>query len=231
MKSEQYQNLLQQIEILQPFINAERMNRIHQVISQRTLNIVPVLEHIYDRGNISAVMRSAEAFGFVNFHIIDRPDGQFKVSNRVTQGTDKWLRVKKHQTTTACLKQLKTQGFKIYATHLDATTAIEDIDFTKPSAIILGNEKEGVSSEALEYCDERFIVPMYGFAQSFNISVAAALCFYHIHRYRSLKLPTSGDLPEYEKAHFTLEYMCKSLKSAKQILNKYQICEPMGLKK
>jgi len=220
MNSAEYEILLDKIKKLEPFISENRLQRIHSTIENRTLHIAPVLEHIYDRGNISAVMRSAEAFGFINFQIIERPDGQFKTSHRVTQGTDKWLKIKKHKSSEGCLHKLRDQGFKIYATHLDATIGIDDIDFTKPSAVILGNEKDGVSKEALELCDEKFIIPMYGFAQSFNISVAGALCFYHIHKYRREKMGKSGDLSDLEKAQFTLEYMCKSIKGAEQILKK-----------
>ncbi|MCB9026038.1 MAG: RNA methyltransferase [Bdellovibrionaceae bacterium] len=210
---------ISKIKKLEPFLTESRWDRIQNTIKNRTLNIVPVLEHIYDRGNISAVMRSAEAFGFINFHIVERPDGQFKTSNRVTQGTDKWLKIKKHKETKKCLGELKERGFKIYATHLNATVAIDEIDFTQASAVILGNEKEGVSEEALEMCDDTFIIPMFGFAQSFNISVAGALCFYHIHKYRLEKMGSSGDLCEKDAAKFTLEYMCKSIKGAEKILN------------
>ncbi|MCB0391225.1 MAG: RNA methyltransferase [Bdellovibrionales bacterium] len=220
MKDQHYEDILSKIDKLKPFLSESRWQRIQEVVAQRTLNIVPILEHIYDRGNISAVMRSAEAFGFVNFHVIDRPDGQFKPANRVSQGTDKWIRLKKHKNTTQCLTELKDKGFKIYATHLDATISIEEIDFSQPSAVILGNEKEGVSQEALAMCDHKFMIPMYGFAQSFNISVAGALCFYHIHNYRKQKLGSSGDLSEKDLAQFTLEYMCKSIKSAEQLLHR-----------
>lgn len=207
------------IKILREFVTPFRWDRIHQVIESRTFQVAPVLEHIYDNGNISAVMRSAESFGFANFHIIERPDGQFKHSQRVSQGTEKWLKIRKSKNTSECLGQLKSQGFKIYATHLEATVKIEDINFAEPTAIIFGNEKDGVSKEALEICDGKFIIPMYGFAQSFNISVAAALCFYHIHNFRGVKLGKSGDLGELDKKSMTLDYLIKSIDGADKILS------------
>jgi tRNA (guanosine-2'-O-)-methyltransferase len=216
MKSE----FLESIQQLGPFISESRLAKIEKVLEQRTFNIVPVLEHIYDSGNISAVMRSAESFGFVNFQIIDRPDGKFKNSNRVSQGTEKWLNIKKNKSTTQCLNQLKESGFKIYSTHLDATVAIEEIDFTKPTAILFGSEKDGVSQEALDLSDGKFIVPMFGFAQSFNISVAAALCFYHIFTERTKKMGKSGDLSIREVEELKLNYICKSIKGAHKILKR-----------
>ena len=206
------------IEILKDFVTPHRWDRIEKVVSDRTFQIAPVLEHIYDNGNISAVMRSAESYGFINFQIIERSDGQFKNSQRVSQGTEKWLKIKKSKDTTTCLRDLKSQGFKIYATHLDATIKIEDINFCQPSAIIFGNEREGVSPEALELCDERFIIPMYGFAQSFNISVAAALCFFHIHSNRRSQLGKSGDLTDIQSKSLVLEYLMKSLDEPEKIL-------------
>ena len=71
---------------------------------------------------MSAAMRSAEAFGFYNFHVIDQPSGQFKAANRISLGSEKWLQIKRHKNAKQCVEDLKGQGFKIYATHLDAST-------------------------------------------------------------------------------------------------------------
>lgn len=167
---------------LDGLVSDSRKEKIESTICNRSLNIAPVLENIYDRGNTSAVMRSAEAFGFIDFNIIDRADGEFKAANRVTQGADKWLDIKRFESAKACAQSLKSRGFNIYATHLQATTTIQEIDFTKPTAVVFGNEKDGVSDELLSLCDGSFIIPMYGFSQSFNISVASALSFQFIHQ-------------------------------------------------
>ncbi len=207
-----------QLQILLPFITESRWNRIVEIVENRTYNVVPVLEHIYDSGNTSAVMRSAEAFGFSKFHIIERPDGQFKHSTRVSQGTEKWLQIKRHKDSLRCLREFKERGFKIYATHLEATIKIENINWSHPSAIIFGNEKDGVSQEALSLCDEKFLIPMYGFAQSFNISVAAALCFQFIHQSRVSTWGKSGDLNPSEKTEMLFDYVYKSIKEPDKIL-------------
>lgn len=165
------------IEKLEFLVTEARLEKINRIVKFRSKSLIPVLENIYDRGNISAVMRSAEAFGFYDFHIIDSVD-QFKESARVTQGADKWLNVKKWNSTEVALKHFKDQGAKIYTTALtDSAMKMEDLDFSTPVALVLGNEKDGVSKKALELSDGNVLIPMVGFTQSFNISVAAALCF------------------------------------------------------
>jgi tRNA (guanosine-2'-O-)-methyltransferase len=160
-----------------PFVTQERKEKIEKVLAHRSLRFAPVLESIYDRGNISAVMRSAEAFGFCNFHIIETSTA-FKESQRVTQGADKWLEVQKWKSSKNCIQHLKESGYKVYTTHLSKdAVSFETLDFSEKTAVVFGNEKEGVSKEALELSDGNVLLPMVGFTQSFNISVAAALSF------------------------------------------------------
>ncbi len=172
----------QVIQTFESLLTSERLEKINRVIQTRSSNLIPVLENIYDRGNVSAVMRSAEAFGFHRFHIIE-PGEKFKESNRITQGADKWLVVQKWKSTESAFKHLKDQGIKIYTTALTETALdIEELDLTAPTALVLGNEKDGVSKTALDLSDGNVLIPMKGFTQSFNISVAAALCFYSAQR-------------------------------------------------
>lgn len=165
------------LEKLTEFITEERKEKIETVLKNRSSHFAPVMESIYDRGNISAVMRSAEAFGFHNFHIIETGK-EFKESQRVTQGADKWLDVKKWSKTADCIKSLKEDGYKVYATHLsNEAISFDGLDFSKKTAVIFGNERDGVSEEALSLSDGNVLLPMAGFTQSFNISVAGALSF------------------------------------------------------
>ena len=204
---------------LSEYVTESRRAIIEQVISNRCKSIVPVLENIYDRGNISAVMRSAEAHGYFNLNIIEKPDSKFKNSNRVSQGTEKWLNIKKFSTATECAKDLKAKGFQIISTHLDAAKPIGEIDFSKPTALVLGNERDGVSPEMLELSDANVIIPMRGFAQSFNISVAGAISFYHIYQDR-LAHGLSGDLSKDEKKLMLMEYYLKGVKRPEDILKR-----------
>jgi len=164
-------------EHLWPRLTEPRRGRIETVVEGRTLHVMPVVEGLYDRGNISAVMRSAEAFGFLGFHIIETSE-RFKEANRVTRGAEKWLCTDKSLSTASAVETLRSRGYRIYATHLDASAKpLLSVDLSKPFALVFGNEKDGISKEMAKSADERVILPMQGFVQSFNISVAAAVAF------------------------------------------------------
>jgi tRNA (guanosine-2'-O-)-methyltransferase len=170
------------IETLSPLLTPERLAKINLVASQRLPQVSVLLEDIYDRGNASAVMRSAEAFGFYQFDMIERQDN-FKESKRVTQGAHKWLQIQKWDSTLECVKHLKSQGRKIYVTHLDPEALpLHEVPVHEPLAICFGNEKDGATKELIDLADQTVFIPMRGFVQSFNISVAAALCFYDLQK-------------------------------------------------
>lgn len=206
------------VSSLSGVITDERRARIDSVLDGRTFNVAVVAEHLCDIGNINAVMRSAESFGFLPVHILERPGQKYKKSERVSKGSEKWLDLYRSQDNVGALKELKSKGYQIVATTLKDAVPVESVDFSKPTAIILGNEKDGVSPEATELADVRAAIPMSGFTQSFNISVAASILFYHIHRERTIKLGRSGDLTDDEKQHLRAQYYLRTLDSAEQII-------------
>jgi tRNA (guanosine-2'-O-)-methyltransferase len=213
-----YASYLEILEKIGPILTPERRQKIDSVVGERTFSTVVVLEDIYDRGNASAVMRSAEAMGFAQFHMIETGE-KFKVANRVSQGADKWVEVKKWKSTETCISTLKEQGKQIIVTHLNALAKpISEIDFSRPSALVLGNEKDGVSPRMVEMADHCVIIPMQGFVQSYNISVAGALSLYHIFCDRVRKLGRSGDLNPEQQEILKAVYYTRSLDSAKNIL-------------
>ncbi|MFP5520626.1 MAG: TrmH family RNA methyltransferase [Bdellovibrionia bacterium] len=200
-----------------PLLTEARRQKIKQVISGRNFSNAVVLESIYDRGNISAVMRSAEGMGFANIHVIETQE-KFKESARVTQGADKWVEVQKWKSTTEAIKNLKAQGHRIIVTHLEAAKPLHEIDFSTPTALVLGNEKDGVSAEMIAAADERVIIPMSGFVQSFNISVAGALCFYQISQDLLRRKQQVGDLSEEQKKILEAYYYLRTQDSAEKYL-------------
>ena len=159
-------------------ITPRRRARIDNVVARRIYGTVGVLDGLYDRGNVSAVLRSTEGLGFGEVHIIETVE-EFKQARRVTQGAEKWLDVVKWDTAGGCVDNLKSRGFQIVATSLEAAMPLDEVDFARPTALVFGNERDGVSPAVLAASDARVILPMGGFAQSFNISVAAALMLYH----------------------------------------------------
>ena len=205
------------LEHIFPLLTEERRNKIERVVPARCFDISVVLESIYDRGNISAVMRSAEGLGFSNFHVIET-FSKFKEANRVTQGADKWVETKKWKKSSEFIQYAKDNKIRICVTSLNAAKPISEVDFSTPLALVLGNEKDGVSPEMLEAADERIIIPMPGFVQSFNISIAGAIGLYHIYQDRMRRLGRVSDVTaeqiEILKAHYAL----RTLDSAEAIL-------------
>jgi tRNA (guanosine-2'-O-)-methyltransferase len=200
-----------------PLLTADRKTKIERVAAGRCFDISVVLESIYDRGNISAVMRTAEGLGFSSFHVIETFE-KFKNANRVTQGADKWVETKKWKSTSDFIKFAKSNGIRICVTSLNAAKPIHEVDFTKPLALVLGNEKDGVSQEILEAADERVIIPMPGFVQSFNISVAGALCLYQIYQDRLKRLGKVEDVTPEQVEILKAHYALRTLDSAEDIL-------------
>jgi tRNA (guanosine-2'-O-)-methyltransferase len=206
------------LEKLIPLLTEDRLKKIDRVVGERTFSVALVLENIYDRGNASAVMRSAEALGITSVHMIELGE-KFKESQRTTAGADKWIELKKYRSTADCVKQLKQNGMQIVVTHLDATSKpIAEIDFTRPTALVLGNEKDGVSPEMIAAADHRVLLPMVGFVQSYNISVAGALCFYQIYVDRLRRQGFHGDLNERQKQVLKAYYCLRTQPSAEDML-------------
>lgn len=201
-----YQRVL---ERLGPLLTESRKEKIRRVVGGRNFDTAVVLEGIYDRGNISAVMRTAEALGFANFHIVETQE-KFKEANRVTQGADKWVEVKKWKESLPCIQTLKQEGKKVIVTSLEASLPIDEIDFSQSCALVLGNEKDGVSKEMLAHADYRVRIPMQGFVQSFNISVAGALSLYHIKKDLERRRGRSSDLTQIQQDILSAHYYLRT---------------------
>ena len=207
---------------LEPFLTEHRRERIRQVVAGRTYSIVPVVEGLYDRGNTSAVLRTAEALGYQSVHIIELLT-RFKEANRITQGADKWLDVVTWSATVECIGHLRSRGYRILAAHTADARPIHEMDFSQPAAVCFGNEKEGISTTLLDRADERVIVPMSGFTQSFNISVAAAVSLYHIAEDRRRRLGRHGDLSEHEQQCLVAAYYLRCVPEPAHILHRLTV--------
>jgi tRNA (guanosine-2'-O-)-methyltransferase len=207
----------QLIELLEPRLTERRRERIDQVIAKRTCEIACVFDGPYDMGNVSAVLRTCEGLGVQPVHLIETQD-KFKESNRVTQGAEKWLDIERWKQPTACVDALKERGYQVCATHLEASRPLAEIDFTQPTALVMGNESEGVSDEVLEAADMRCIIPMAGFTQSYNISVAAALTLYHVRRWRIDRLGREGELGDREQQVLRAQFYMRGVDRAEDYI-------------
>src|SRR5690606_16838237 len=138
---------------------------------------------------------------------------------RVTQGADKWVEINKWKKSQDCIRALKDQGYEICVTHLDATSKpLREVNFSGKTALVVGNEKAGVSAEMIEAADQRVIIPMSGFVQSFNISVAGALSLYHINQDRISQRGTNASVTAQEQQILQALYYMRTQDSAAQFL-------------
>ena len=149
-----------------------------QISSQRTRHVTVVVENVYQEHNASAILRSCDCFGIQELHVIEK-NNQYKVQRDIALGAGRWVDLfnynKGNSVTLDCLSKLKTRGYKIIATSPYATESIFDIDISEPMAFVFGTEREGISDVVKENADSFVQIPMYGFTESFNISVSVAI--------------------------------------------------------
>jgi len=172
--------LTEENRMIWEMIVPERLKRMYDVLNRRTRYITVLIEGVDDRHNQSAVLRSAEAFGLQDVYVVT---GQtdFRPNKFVTRNADKWLTIHKKPDIKTAIEDLQANGYQVLATYLgEGTIPLQEINLSKPTALLFGNEHNGISEEALRLADGKFMIPMQGFVQSFNISVAAALTLYDI---------------------------------------------------
>jgi tRNA (guanosine-2'-O-)-methyltransferase len=178
------------------FLLPDRKARIDAVVAQRTRTLTVVMEAFADPQNTNAVLRTAESFGVQEVHVVEGPQKRYDRNKKISQNADKWLEVVRWKDTASCLAALKARGFAVYATHLgEGSCGLGDLSFAGPVALVFGNEHAGVSDEARRLADRCFAIPMRGFSQSFNVSVAAAICLARAVERREAERGRHGDLP------------------------------------
>lgn len=162
-------------------------DRMRGVLQHRTSSVTVVLENVSDPHNVAACLRSADAFGVQDVHIVNSVDASLAFDSAAASGADKWLTVQHHHSARACLEQLAQQGYALLASDLgEGSAAIDDVlsDVQRREeaaaaparvALILGNERRGISRSVQRAATHRYHIPMVGFAQSLNISVACAV--------------------------------------------------------
>ncbi|MDQ7030582.1 MAG: RNA methyltransferase [Ardenticatenia bacterium] len=163
-------------------LTPRRGRRMVEVLRQRTRHIALILEAVDDGHNQAAVLRSADAFG-VQYVGVVRGRAPFRPNPEVTQGADKWLSVSHFESVGQAIRAMQARGYRVWASQLDETALpLPEVDLSVPAVFLFGNEHDGLSEEALRMADGRFIVPMCGFVQSLNVSVAAAITLFHATR-------------------------------------------------
>lgn len=204
------------------FISDHKKTFLAKVLEQRTRYITVVLEDIFQSQNASAVVRTCECMGLQDVHIIENKSA-YLVNKKVIKGANKWIdliryRSKDINNAAECFKNLKERGYKILVTEPAADgNLIDEISVTdQPLAIVMGNELTGASKYALDHADVRVKIPMYGFTESLNISVSAAICLNTL--LPKLRQSTaSWQLTEQEKEEVRLQWYRKIVRRSEII--------------
>ena len=175
------------IEHLLQFVTPERQARMESVLEQRTSRVQVVLEDIFQPHNASAVMRSCECFGIQHLHVVENRY-PYSLNREVALGASNWIHLHRYRepdrdNSLSCIRHLKSQGLRLVATCLCADDLpLEELPLDQPLALWFGTEEDGLSETVLEAAEIKVRIPMYGFTQSFNLSVCAAICLHDIRR-------------------------------------------------
>lgn len=210
---------------MKEFVTPEKWNLFNKIVCDRTRYITVVLEDMFQSHNASAVLRSADCFGVHDVYTIENYN-EFVFSKGVALGASKWLNLNRYNglgnNSLECVNSLKEKGYRIVATmpHLN-DSPMYDLDLSKGKiALFFGSEQMGLSDTVLENADEFIYIPMYGFTESFNVSVSAAICM----QYYSQKLRESTfewQLSESEREEVLISWLKQKIKSFESLEKKY----------
>jgi tRNA (guanosine-2'-O-)-methyltransferase len=208
------------IEAVTPLLADGRIDNLEHKLAAKLESLTVVLEQLYDPHNGAAAMRSVEAFGLSDVHVVDGETGSFSASAEVTMGSHKWLDLHRHRSAEACADELRRRGFLLLATVPGAELELEDIDVSRPLALWFGNERDGLSEAAVELCDHQVRIDMQGFSQSFNLSVSVALFVHRLAARRRAFLQVPGDLSEERTAFLRARWRAQGIRGLRHILER-----------
>jgi tRNA (guanosine-2'-O-)-methyltransferase len=161
-----------------------RNEKIISLLKLRQKNLTVLMDEVHKPHNLAAIVRTCDAIGVGDVHAV-YPDGMLKACHGTAMGSNRWVETHEHKSLAEGAALLKFQGKQLLAAHFsDKAVDFRSIDYTKPTAILVGSEKYGVSDEAAELADQHILVPMLGMVQSLNVSVASAIILYEAQRQR-----------------------------------------------
>jgi tRNA (guanosine-2'-O-)-methyltransferase len=215
--------LNEEIAALSELVSSARWQRIQTVLAQRTRWLTVVLEDIYQPHNASAVLRSCDAFGIQDVHIIE-VENKYRINPDVALGSSQWLSLKRYPMGEygrhTCLDELKKAGYQLAAATLrPQSIALSDFKPEQATAILFGNEENGLSEQVHEQADVYLQIPMHGFTQSLNLSVSAAII---LHTLRGKIPPGAGRfrMTETEREKIALTWLVNSLRAGEKHLQR-----------
>jgi tRNA (guanosine-2'-O-)-methyltransferase len=199
------------VETLEPLCLPERCARLWSVVRARIGNVAVLMDAPHDPHNAAAVLRSCDAFGVPRVHLVPREE-DFAVGRTVSKGAERWIEVVRHPTPEQALSALHEQGYTTVATHPEGNLEPDALAELPRVALILGNEHDGIRDTLHQGARNSVRIPMRGFVESFNVSVAAAVLLYAATRGRQ------GDLSEAEQLRYYARALVRSVPRSLEVL-------------
>lgn len=212
------------VHILEEFVTENKVQLINKVLSERTRHITVVLEDVYHSHNASAVLRTCDCFGVQDLYISQKLH-DYQINRNIVRGASNWVTLNKYDrgenSSRACLKDLRDKNYKIVGTSPDQnSSSIHELDITERTAIVFGTELDGISENTKSEVDELVHIPMYGFTESFNISVSAAMVLQNlVHRLKASDI--QWQLSEQEKEDLKFEWYQRIVKRSDLHIKNY----------
>jgi tRNA (guanosine-2'-O-)-methyltransferase len=211
---------LQLLEHLKSFLTERRCELFQKVLADRTRHFTVATEDVYQLHNTSAVMRSCDVFGIQDLHVVEEQLGK-RIDKEIAMGAQKWVDFHRYDSIVDCTEKLRADGYQIIATtpH-DNGMLLHDFDITRKAAFVFGTEKDGLSDAVLNNADGFLKIPMYGFTESLNISVSAAIILQNVVT-RLKQSDVDWSLSEDDKLELELKWVKKTIKSSAEIIERY----------
>ena len=214
------EKLPETFDYLKQFLTDERLRKILHFSVQSSDFVLPVIEDVFQYRNAAAIVRSVEACGFHKVVAMEE-ENVFNPNWRIMKGAETWVEVEKMPRNLDSLQKIRNRGYQILAVSPEKNaTMLPDFIIEKPVALVFGTEKEGVSTEILDFADETLAIPMFGFTNSFNVSVAAAICMYEL-KQKLLKSNINYLLSDEKLLQLQIRWAVNSIRSGEEILEHY----------
>ncbi len=215
----------QLLEYLQTYLTPRRNELFDHVLANRTRHFTVVAEDTYQEHNASALVRTCDCFGIQDLHIIEEFN-RYRLAKGMAQGAEKWIDLHYYSehddNIQTCIDHLRSKGYAIVAmTPHKKESILEEYDVTRRSAFFFGQEKKGLSPQILDQADTFIKIPMYGFTESFNVSVSAALLLQSVVRRMRENPEIKWQLSEQEILDLKIDWCLKSIKNSHMILERY----------
>lgn len=211
---------LKLLEYLESYLTENRRERFKKILAQRTKHFTVAVEDVYQLHNTSAVIRSCDVFGIQEVNIVEEINSK-RIDREIAMGAQKWVDLKRYNTTKSCIEDLRSKGYQIIATtpHIEDCELI-DFDISKKACFFFGRETEGLSQQVMDEADYFLKIPMVGFTESLNISVSAAIILQHVTA-KLRKSEIDWKLTDKELLEKRFDWIKKTIKNYDAIVERY----------